>query len=128
MSYQDARNKLRLAIETALTSNGMAVKRRNREISLTPQTKWARLTYLNAEAKSAELGQLTIRDTGFVVIDLFFPLGQGTEEADRISILIRDTFSEWQYNYLELGVGSINDVPTTLDYFHVAVNIPFRHK
>lgn len=127
MTYLDARNKLRLEIEQALIAQGLEVQRRNRSLSLTPTTRWGRITILSGEAHSAELGQLTIRDRGVVVIDLFFPLGEGTAEADRISILMRDTFSEYCYNYLELGVGSVNDVPTTQDYFHVAVNIPFRH-
>lgn len=126
--YKEARDQLRLDIENKLKELGFLVKRRNRSLDLTPQTKWGRVTFLDNEAKSAELGQLTIRDTGTVVIDIFVPLNTGTEESDRVSILIRDTFSEYQYNYLELQVGSINDVPTTLDYFHVAVRIPFRHK
>lgn len=127
-NYLDAKQEIRQRIEDTLENKGLLIQRRNRKIQPNPSDRWGRVTFTNTSSHSAELGQLWLRDRGFITVDIFFPLNTGTGEIDPLAIEIRDTFTEYTYNYLELGVGTINDVPTTLDYFHVHVILPFRHK
>lgn len=127
--FEDARNQLREVIETFLEGKELIVKRRNQPISPDPSTKWARLTFLPVSSQSTEMGRLRIRDRGILVIDLMWPKGEGAGDIDALAIELRDTFSEYTYNSLELGVGTApRDVPSTTDFFHVTVHIPYRHQ
>lgn len=123
-----ALNFLRLRIEEALLAENITMQMRNRKTIIPPDTAWARYSQQHVSSKPACLGALSIRDRGIVVVSLFFPLNSGTYDCDRVSYLLRDSFSEWEYNYLETGVGAVQDVPSTLDYYHVNVYLPYRHK
>lgn len=121
-------NEIRYQIEEYLDGLNIPLQGRNRKINVNNRSTWARLSHLGGEAKSAELGGKWIRDRGFIVVSLFFPLGEGTIEADRIAYNLRDSFTEWRYNYFETGVGDVNEVTTTEDFYHLNVTLPYRHK
>lgn len=126
---EDSLVELRVALETFFEARNIKIKKRNQDFSPDPCDKWVRLTFLPVSSKPTELGRLRIRDRGILVIDLMWPKGQGSGDVDALAIEARDTFSEYSYNSLELGVGSApRDVPTTTDFFHVTVNIPYRHQ
>jgi hypothetical protein len=126
---EDSLVELRVALETFFEARNIKIKKRNQDFSPDPSDKWVRLTFLPVSSKPTELGRLRIRDRGILVIDLMWPKGQGSGDVDALAIEARDTFSEYSYNSLELGVGSApRDVPTTTDFFHVTVNIPYRHQ
>lgn len=128
-NFEDARNQLREVVETFIESKQVLVKRRNHAFAPDPSTKWARLTFLPVSSSSTEMGRLRIRDRGILVIDLMWPKESGAGDIDALAIELRDTFSEYTYNSLELGVGSApRDVPSTTDFFHVTVHIPYRHQ
>lgn len=124
----DALNEVRYKIEIYLQSLGIQFQGRNRKIKIDNKKPWARMNHLPVSSQSAQLGDLWIRDRGLIVVSFFFPAGAGVAESDRIIYNLRDSFSEWRYNYLELGVGEITEVPTTEDFYHVNVTLPYRHK
>lgn len=121
-------NAFRVELETFLEARSIPLQLRNRNLKVKADTTWARLSLLSIGSTTASLGQKWIRDRGIFVVSLFFPLGQGTHDADKLSYLLRDTFSEWQYNYLETGIGEVIEVPSTQDFYHVNINLPYRHK
>ena len=121
-------NAFRVELETFLEARSIPLQLRNRNLKVKADTTWARLSLLSIGSTTASLGQKWIRDRGILVVSLFFPLGEGTYEADKLAYLLRDTFSEWQYNYLETGIGEVIEVPSTQDFYHVNINLPYRHK
>ena len=121
-------NAFRVELETFLEARSIPLQLRNRNLKVKADTTWARLSLLSIGSTTASLGQKWIRDRGIFVVSLFFPLGQGTYDADKLAYLLRDTFSEWQYNYLETGIGEVIEVPSTQDFYHVNINLPYRHK
>ena len=124
----DALNEVRYQIETYLDQRNIQLQGRNRKIRIDNTKAWARLSHIAVSSQSAQLGDLWIRDRGLIVVSFFFPAGQGVAESDRITYNLRDSFSEWRYNYLELGIGEVQEVPTTEDFYHVNVTLPYRHK
>lgn len=121
-------NAFRVELETFLEARSIPLQLRNRKLKVKADTTWARLSLLSIGSTTASLGQKWIRDRGIFVVSLFFPLGEGTYDADKLAYLLRDTFSEWQYNYLETGIGEVIEVPSTQDFYHVNINLPYRHK
>ena len=121
-------NAFRVELETFLEARSIPLQLRNRNLKVKADTTWARLSLLSIGSTTASLGQKWIRDRGIFVVSLFFPLGEGTNDADKLAYLLRDTFSEWQYNYLETGIGEVIEVPSTQDFYHVNINLPYRHK
>ena len=121
-------NAFRVELATFLEARSIPLQLRNRKLKVKADTTWARLSLLSIGSTTASLGQKWIRDRGIFVVSLFFPLGEGTYAADKLSYLLRDTFSEWQYNYLETGIGEVIEVPSTQDFYHVNINLPYRHK
>lgn len=121
-------NAFRVELETFLEARSIPLQLRNRNLKVKADTTWARLSLLSIGSTTASLGQKWIRDRGIFVVSLFFPLGEGTYDADKLAYLLRDTFSEWQYNYLETGIGEVIEVPSTQDFYHVNINLPYRHK
>ena len=121
-------NAFRVELETFLEARNIPLQLRNRSLKVKADTTWARLSHLSIGSTTASLGQKWIRDRGIFVVSLFFPLGEGTYDADKLAYLLRDTFSEWQYNYLETGIGEVIEVPSTQDFYHVNINLPYRHK
>lgn len=126
-SYLDDMNRLNLEVSNFLTAKGFKVFRRNRKASGTPKDSFATLSNLVIKRQSAELGQLVIRTHGELVVSLFSPLDKGAADIDGICEALVANFSEYRYNFTELGIVEYNDVPTTLDYFHVNVRLPYRH-
>lgn len=124
----DALNQFRFQLEEWLELKDIKFQARNVKIALDPKTDWARLSILNVGSNNACLGNKWIRDRGIFVVSMFFQLGEGSRDADDICYELRDHFSEWQYNYLETGAGSVEEVPTTQDFYHVNINLPYRHK
>lgn len=124
----DALNEIRYQIETYLDGLSIQFQGRNRKIDVDNTKAWARLSHIAVSSQSAQLGDLWIRDRGLIVVSFFFPAGHGVAESDRITYNLRDSFSEWRYNYLELGVGEVQEVPATEDFYHVNVTLPYRHK
>lgn len=123
----DAMNAVRVAVDTWLKAQNIKLQSRNRKLQVAQGETWARMSVLNATAESACLGQKHIRDRGIIVVSLFFPLGSGVATADKICYSFRDAFSEWTYAYLETGVGEVKEVPSTEDFYHVNIHLPFRH-
>lgn len=121
-------NAFRVELEAFLEARSIPLQLRNRNLKVKADTTWARLSLLSIGSTTASLGQKWIRDRGIFVVSLFFPLGEGTYDADKLAYLLRDTFSEWQYNYLETGIGEVIEVPSTQDFYHVNINLPYRHK
>ena len=121
-------NAFRVELETFLEARSIPLQLRNRNLKVKADTTWARLSLLSIGSTTASLGQKWIRDRGIFVVSLFFPLGEGTYDADKLAYLLRDTFSEWQYNYLETGIGEVIEVLSTQDFYHVNINLPYRHK
>ena len=121
-------NAFRVELETFLEARSIPLQLRNRNLKVKADTTWARLSLLSIGSTTASLGQKWIRDRGIFVVSLFFSLGEGTYDADKLAYLLRDTFSEWQYNYLETGIGEVIEVPSTQDFYHVNINLPYRHK
>ena len=121
-------NAFRVELETFLEARSIPLQLRNRSLKVEATTTWARLSLLSIGSTTASLGQKWIRDRGIFVVSLFFPLGEGTYDADKLAYLLRDTFSEWQYNYMETGIGEVIEVPSTQDFYHVNINLPYRHK
>lgn len=121
-------NAFRVELEAFLEARSIPLQLRNRKLKVKADTTWARLSLLSIGSTTASLGQKWIRDRGIFVVSLFFPLGEGTYDADKLAYLLRDTFSEWQYNYLETGIGEVIEVPSTQDFYHVNINLPYRHK
>lgn len=121
-------NAFRVELETFLEARSIPLQLRNRKLKVKADTTWARLSLLSIGSTTASLGQKWIRDRGIFVVSLFFPLGEGTYDSDKLAYLLRDTFSEWQYNYLETGIGEVIEVPSTQDFYHVNINLPYRHK
>ena len=121
-------NAFRVELETFLEARSIPLQLRNRNLKVKADTTWARLSHLSIGSTTASLGHKWIRDRGIFVVSLFSPLGEGTYDADKLAYLLRDTFSEWQYNYLETGIGEVIEVPSTQDFYHVNINLPYRHK
>lgn len=124
----EALNEIRFRIEEFMNEHNIQFQSRNRKINADNTKPWARLTHLGVDSRSAQLGDLWIRDRGLLVVSFFFPAGEGVAESDIITYKLRDSFSEWRYNYLELGIGEVTEVPTTQDFYHVNVTLPYRHK
>lgn len=124
----EALNEIRFRIEEHLEALTIPLQGRNRTLKVNNKKSWARLSHLTVGSESIQLGDLWIRDRGMIVVSLFFPLDEGVSESDKIAYNLRDSFSEWRYNYLELGVGSVTEVPSTTDFYHVNVTLPYRHK
>lgn len=123
-----ALNEIRYQIEMYLASKDIQFQSRNRKIKVDNKKAWARLSHLGVSSESAQLGDIWIRDRGLLVVSFFFPAGEGVSSSDIITYGLRDSFAEWRYNYLELGIGEVTEVPTTEDFYHVNVTLPYRHK
>lgn len=127
--FEDSLVQLRVDLESFFETKDIKIKKRNQAFSPDPTDRWVRFTFLPVGSQSTEMGRLRIRDRGILVIDLMWPKNDGSWDIDALAIETRDTFSEYRYNSLELGVGSApRDVPTTTDFFHVTVHIPYRHQ
>lgn len=121
-------NDLRYTMLEYLEGKGVPMQGRNRKFDPPEDKIWARFSTVGGEGSFGELGHKWIRQRGVVVIQLFAPLNTGTADIDALAEDIKETFSGSTYGYLELAAGSWNEVPTTTDFYHINVNLPYRHK
>ena len=128
MSLQGHLTEARLVITEYLTSKNIPLQMRNRKlIEVKAGQAWGRLSHLSYSSTNVCLGASEIRDRGSIVVSLFFPLGSGATLADTVSYELRDLLSQKFFGALETGIGEVIEVPTTEDFFHLNVYIPFRH-
>ena len=92
----------------------------------TPGTAWVRFTIINSDANNASLGSnILIRDTGFLDIGIFVPVGTGTNTARGYVDTIAAIFRNWSSGGITCKAPVIKRVGELNGWFQYNVTVPF---